>query len=351
MDKVVIIQNKIPHYRIPIYNELAKHYDTTLVHSSKNKIKDNSFKSIRIDSRRIGFFEIQKNLFKTIKKISPDFIIIMFDIRWIMSFILLFRTDIKIIWWGLDEGKSSNWLLKKIALRIKLIFTRLGYPIIFYHETIKEKFIKLGVKNDICFVANNTFHIEKRIKSFLFDKRHLLFVGTLNSRKKIDICIEAFSKVNSSIKNKMNFIIIGDGEEKDFLNQKIIECGQSEYISLVGKINNTQELEEYYKNAIASISYGQAGLSVLQSFGYGVPFITKSNSISGGETYNIIDHYNGIIIDESLESLENVIKKINLDQKYAKILGENAYNYYTENCTSKNMVNGFIAAINKSKGI
>ena len=351
MNKIVIIQNTIPHYRISTYNELSSHYDITLIHSSEKKIdsKNNNFKNTKLDVTKIGPFQIQKNLIKTIKKSSPDFVIIMFDLRWLMSFLLLFRTNAKIVWWGLDEGQSSNWLLKKMALKIKLFITRLGYPIIFYHESIKEKFIELGVKKDICFVANNTFHIEKRIKSFHFAKKHFLFVGTLNSRKKLDICIDIFSKVNLSMKNKMNFVIIGTGKEKCFLKQKIIDSNQSEFISLIGEINNTNELEKYYKNAIASISYGQAGLSVLQSFGYGVPFITQENTISGGEAKNIINDYNGLVVDNSLESLEGAFRKISSDHKYAKMLGQNAYNYYTENCTNKNMINGFISGINKSK--
>ena len=122
MDKVVIIQNKIPHYRISFYNELAKHYNITIFHSSKKNIENDNFRCIRLDVKEIGSFKIQKNLFKNIQKLSPDHIIIMFDIRWIMSLFLLLRTDSKIIWWGLDEGQSSNWLLKKIALKIKLIF-------------------------------------------------------------------------------------------------------------------------------------------------------------------------------------------------------------------------------------
>tara|TARA_B100000427_G_scaffold209775_1_gene174797 strand:+ start:3243 stop:4346 length:1104 start_codon:yes stop_codon:yes gene_type:complete len=340
MDKIVILQNMIPHYRIPIYNELSKYFEIIVIHSGKEEsdIKNN-FKDIELDLIKIGPFNIQRKLINTIRKESPDIVIMMFDITWPISFLLLFKPKAKIIWWGLDVGKS------KLSLKIKLLFAKMGYPIIFYHNSIREQFIKLGVKKDICFVANNTFHVENRIKAFNFDKKYFLSVGTLNSRKQLDVCIDAFVKINSSINNKMNFIIIGSGPEKFFLERKIINSGQSEFISLIDRITNPNDLEKYYKHAIASISYGQAGLSVLQSFSYGVPYITKKNTISGGEAGNIIHNINGIIVDDSTVSLERAIKKIICDHQYAKTLGKNAYNYYTENCTITNLVEGFKSAI------
>jgi glycosyltransferase involved in cell wall biosynthesis len=74
-----------------------------------------------------------------------------------------------------------------------------------------------------------------------------------------------------------------------------------------GKITSNKDLIEFYRNAFVSVSFGQAGLSVLQSLGYGVPFITKKNAISGGEITNIIDKYNGFLCEDSVESLKEKI--------------------------------------------
>ena len=90
---------------------------------------------------------------------------------------------------------------------------------------------------------------------------------------------------------------------------------------------------------------GKAGLSVLQSFAYGVPYITKIDTISGGEANNIIDNYNGIVLDNSLFCLENELRKIMIDAEYAKELGKNAFDYYSEHCSINIMAKGFIKAI------
>ena len=270
---------------------------------------------------------------------SPNAIIAMFYISWPASFFLLFRNKSKLIWWGLDECRS------KLSLYLKLLISKLNCPVIFYHSSIMKKFLAFGLKKDICFVANNTFHIPDRIDAYKYSKKYLLFVGTIRKRKQLDLCIDAFIKVNNSLEDKINFIIIGDGPEKKVLENQIKNSKNYDFIKFVGQVNDPAELEGYYKHALASISYGQARLSVLQSFAYGVPYITKIDTISGGEANNIIDNYNGIVLDNSLFCLENELRKIMIDAEYAKELGKNAFDYYSEHCSINIMAKGFIKAI------
>ena len=114
---------------------------------------------------------------------------------------------------------------------------------------------------------------------------------------------------------------------------------------MIGRINNTDELARYYENAIASISYGQAGLSVLQSFAYGVPYITCEDAISGGEHKNIVHKVNGLLFDNQY-SIEDAMHDLILDKDFALKLGKNAYNYYSKFCTIEEMAKGFHEAIN-----
>ena len=81
--------------------------------------------------------------------------------------------------------------------------------------------------------------------------------------------------------------------------------------------------------------------------GYGVPYITSKNAITGGESFNIQDGTNGVLLNDNSE-LKNVILDIaNNKNKYVK-LGENAYSYYWNNRTPEIMANGIIDAIEYS---
>ena len=56
------------------------------------------------------------------------------------------------------------------------------------------------------------------------------------------------------------------------------------------------QLATLYANSIASVSFGQAGLAVLQSFANSVPLVTKNGAVSGGEIDNIEHGVNGLLI-------------------------------------------------------
>ena len=41
MKKVLILQNYVPHYRKPVYNELGMKYDVTILHSGNKSVTEN----------------------------------------------------------------------------------------------------------------------------------------------------------------------------------------------------------------------------------------------------------------------------------------------------------------------
>ena len=71
--------------------------------------------------------------------------------------------------------------------------------------------------------------------------------------------------------------LIGNGDKFSLITKMIKDYELNNRIFLKGKITDNSNLAEEYNKAIISVSLGQAGLSVLQSFGFGVPFLTKNN--------------------------------------------------------------------------
>lgn len=116
-------------------------------------------------------------------------------------------------------------------------------------------------------------------------------------------------------------------------------------VEFLGKINDPEKLKEYYQHAIVSVSFGQAGLAVLQSLGYGVPFLTKLNAISGGEKSNIKNNVNSVFCEDNQRSLEQSLVKLCTDIDYSRALGKAAFDHYSEYCTIENMTQGFLDAI------
>lgn len=349
MKKVAIIYNYILHYRVPFFNELAKYYDVTVVHSG-NSIFDsnNSYKEKILPCKKIGPFFIQKNLRKTIYDGDYDIVITLFDLRWIMS--LLYFLETKFFKKNQTNLLWGAWLTKsKIANYIRFYFMRVNSYNVFYTQKAKSDFVRMGLKEKTCFVGNNTFHIPNEIRtdcSSSYDKEYILTVGSLNYRKDIQSLITAFNNTISLIPNNIKLVIVGKGEEENNLKKYVDSLGITDRVLFLGEINSPHELLQIYKKTIFCASYAQAGLFVLQSMGYGVPFVTKKTAISGGEKYNIQNNINGFLVGEDLKELESSIVELSNDLDKAKTMGHFAFNYYSQYCTIENMVEGFLDSIN-----
>lgn len=342
---IIIIQNSIPHYRISLYNELGKIYNLTILHCGESNMPENcNYREVLSRKFQVGLFILQTNVFKEIFKKKYDVVIAMCDLHWIINIISLFirPRKLKFIFWG-------SWLnSNRILNRVKVHLAQKADANIFYCNNHKNEFLDNSSKlNELkLFVANNTFDVGNRVKSYESDKKNsILFVGSLDSRKKICESITAFNKIKNEIPSNIKFIIIGTGQDFNIINRHINFLNLQNRVELIGRINNPNILEGYYLDAIVSVSFGQAGLSVLQSFGFGVPFLTSKSAISGGEKYNIIHDYNGFLCEDNINSLSFYLKLLCQDIELAKRMGEKAYNFYSANCTIASMVNGFVDAV------
>lgn len=341
--KLLILQNKILHYRKPLFNELAKSYKVTVLHSGASTLaEEDSYGEMIVNCKKIGPFYIQSNVMREVMSNNYDIIISMFDLRWIKNIFAMYmhNKDASFIWWG--PWLTSNY----IANKTRLFLLGKPYPCIFYSEKAKQEFKQYGVSSDKLFVANNTIDVGRRVKSYESVKKDkIIFVGTLDKRKKLDIVIQAFSNIVNKLKPEIKLLIIGSGDEEKMLKSQVEQLKLQDRVFFKGAITDAAILKNYYQESIVSVSYGQAGLSVLQSLGYGVPIITNINAISGGEITNVIDGTNGYLCEESLSSLEECLYKICSNKQLAKHLGRNAYDYYTEFATIEKTADGFKQAI------
>lgn len=340
---IIIIQSQLPHYRRALFNRLCELDDVVIIHSGKPIVTaTDRFTEIIVQGKEIGPFNIQLGLGDVIKTYKPSAVIAAFDIRNLMSFVLKvrLRSKVKWIWWGLDKGASGT------ALRIKTWLARGSSPIVFYNGTVRDLFAARGLATDKLFVANNTFHVENH-RSFHEHKPKDIFinVGTLDPRKQNDVLIRAFKAVLEKTDRDLSLYLIGDGRDRDVLTSLIYELKLADRVFLTGKIEDPAVLEGYYARALASVSFGQAGLAVLQSMAFGVPFITKLSAVSGGEKYNIIDDYNGIFCNDDPRSLEQAMLRLAENEATARTMGANAYTYYRDRASVDGMVEGFRAAL------
>lgn len=345
--KILIVYNFILHYRKPLFNLLAKEYDITVLHSGNKTITENDTYSEKIvPFKKLGPFYFQKGLINEIRTKKYDVIIALFDLRWVHTIYSVFKhnKETKFILWG-------AWFTKfKLANKIRLFLTKKADASIFYTYSSMKDFIDNGIDSSSLYVANNTFDVGERIKSYEFNSKfRILFVGSLDKRKQNKLLLVSFANILIRIPKHIMLTIVGDGAEFEALKKLSKQLQIEQRVEFVGRINDPKVLKKYYAESLLSVSIGQAGLSVLQAMGFGVPFLTKKNAISGGEITNIKHRYNGILCDDDIESIEsNLVYACNNVNIMLK-MGHNAYNYYSKFCTIENYVLGFKDAIEETR--
>jgi glycosyltransferase involved in cell wall biosynthesis len=103
-------------------------------------------------------------------------------------------------------------------------------------------------------------------------------------------------------------------------------------------------LSRLFQRALLCISPHQAGLSVLKSFAYGTPFVTREDAITGGELFNIRNGENGILYKHDSDLAPILTDAASHPDKYLE-MGRAAHRYYAEEASPEAMVEGILAAI------
>ena len=110
-------------------------------------------------------------------------------------------------------------------------------------------------------------------------KINLLFVGRLVPYKCADILIEAVSRLEPRVREKVYLTIVGDGQEKNSLEAQVRELNLVEKVKFVGWVNQEETLEYYQQADIFSFpsirEFG--GAVVLEAMACGLPCIVPNN--------------------------------------------------------------------------
>lgn len=135
---------------------------------------------------------------------------------------------------------------------------------------------------------------------------HLLFVGRLVPYKGADMLIDAIAQLPQAIRDRIVLSIVGDGSERELLEQTVKQSGLQNTVRFVGWIKQ-QETVDYYRRAdvfcFPSIrEFG--GAVVMEAMACGLPCIVANN----GGIAEYVDDTTGFKID--LRSRDFVVQEL-----------------------------------------
>ncbi len=351
--KVLQLKNSIQHYSLPALNIVAEHCDFTVLYFDKERTKPEvleqcRFKTIYVPAKKVWKFIIhQENIHKICK--GYDVVISLGTLQYLSYITLAFRRrKYKLIQYGIGEPASYHrhyGEASKLYYALSHAVEKRSDALLFYSPQGVVLHEQRGYTQTKMFVANNTTEVLKR-PVVPESKESLLFIGMLYPQKGLQILLDAYKLAYDKNRDIIHLNIVGGGKPLPEVKEWVETNKMSNIIHVLGPIYDNEKKADIFQHSIACISPKQAGLSVLESMGYGVPFITDANAITGGEAFNIKDGDNGLrVVNLDVEKMRDIILDITANRQKFIEMGDKAYEHYWTSCKPSDMAQGQLDAI------
>ena len=350
--KVLKLEKLLKHYNVPVNNLLNEIFDYTVLYSKPcdDEGRENwKFKCIFEPLPPKGIRWL--SFFWKVAKICRHYDVVIGLPDYYP--ICLLPRKYKFIFWSIGVPASYSIHFgdgTKEEYRKRTSLEKHADANIFYTEEAKKLRMEHGYDGPKIFVAHNTTQVLKR--DFVSEgKDSVLFIGSLHAAKGIQVLLDAYKAAYSENKELVRLNIVGGGESLPEIRKWVIDNSLEEIINVLGPIYDEEKKADLFMKSLACISPLQAGLSVLESMGYGVPFITDANAITGGEAYNIKEGETGCRINDlDVLKLKDTILDITKNKGKYITMGRNAYDYYWSCRKPEDMAQGVIDAVNYVMG-
>jgi glycosyltransferase involved in cell wall biosynthesis len=249
----------------------------------------------------------------------------------------------KVIGWGLGAPAISGPLANLRRLeRLRLLHSL--DAIITYSQQGAEQYRQIGISEDRVYVAFNAVdkapdipppHTALRVN----EKATVLFIGRLQSRKRVDLLLQACASLPHEL--QPHVLIIGDGpERKQF---EILATQIYPDAEFVGSKHGV-DIEPYFSQADLFILPGTGGLAIQQAMAHGLPVIVAQGD---GTQDDLVRKENGWQVPPNdIIALTDVIHQALSDPLKLQQMGNASYQIVAEEINVDKMVEVFTQVLN-----
>ncbi|MEX0965807.1 MAG: glycosyltransferase family 4 protein [Bacteroidia bacterium] len=372
-EKVLILQRIFSDYRKPVFDRLARRFDLKLLYS-KNKsgirqVSANYAEEVPAFHYLPKETTVFQNVLAVILKFRPKVIIheiALGAVSMYFSFILAKLLGIKFIFWGHGFDRTKGFNPNSPGDKLRLFLMRKADAVILYGNQMQDV-LKKHLPAEKLFVARNTIDTDRflRIKEELDERgreqvkaaigfRHrynLVFIGRLLEEKRPEILLNLLIKLREQGVKDVAVHFIGDGPEKEAIEQLIIEKKLRGQVFLHGSIHDPVESGKFLYAADLMVMPGYLGLSVNHAFCFSCPVVSFRQGENGPfhspEAENIVQNQTGYLAkNDDLDDMAAWIGSYLKDDLHRSRMQQNTINLMRQECALENMVKQMSRGIN-----
>ena len=316
MGRFIILQTVSPSYRNKFFDYLSsmlkddfdlysgnyyfeKSVTSDLSYSKRKKVT-NLFFLNRMFLFQFGMWSIVFRKNTLVLEMNPRIIS-----NWI---ILVIRKILnrKTVLWGHAWPRSGKY---SYSDKIRHVMRLLGNIIIVYTKTQQNELKERMSSKKIYFASNSLYCVDEMKTNYSNSSiNNMIYVGRLTESKKPLLFIKGFHKIYDKLPKNIKLFMVGDGPEKKKISQYIKQNNLLSSVEVFGHEDDYETLKKLYSSSLFSVSPGYIGLSVTQSFGFGVPMIVSKYENHSPEIEAVKEGENAIYFQtDNIESLSEKI--------------------------------------------
>lgn len=369
--RVLVSQRIIPHYRVPLFEQLSRKLgdDFLVVYGEGMKIGsqkngENLNNINRIKSRTCflnysGIYgtkqlrPVHLDLWKVIWKYNPDVVIVEPSTNLYNNLIIFFVRNFlsfDIVWH--ESGrlpKKSRSLYRRMVDPIISLMIRSSSAYLTYTSYADYSLVRdFGIAKSRIFRAQNTLDVASLRESYLNEEANILlektsrfgndpvflYIGSIEKRKKISWLIESARNYNG----KVQVMIVGDG---DYLSELEHISQGMDNVHFYGKITNDTHKIIGLSDVVCLPALG--GLSVLDAMACSKAFLGSRLIENGGIKDYVQDGVTGMLCDENFDSFFSAFCALSDNLNKTREMGKSALQY-SYNFDIDRMAESFLAA-------
>jgi len=352
MKTVLLVSNRVMHYRVPVYNYLHRRFrecgwDFSVLSDELQKENPHSldfgFKEVPLEFSRYK---------REIEQMNPDVVITFLRLKdltvWpLVHWLKARRTPVAFWMKAMNYDKPTS---RSSRLMYRYMQSLVDGLILY---SVRElDILRPGIRRK-AFAANNTVNFEsypsvpasraeiKEEFGIPFEKI-VLFVGRISvggERKKVRHLVEIFRQIETP---GVGLVIVGSGMTPELL--KMLNPVNTRYL---GELHDPGELQisKIFKIADVFSIPGHVGLGINQAFYWGLPVVTEHGGQSP-EIHYLVDGRNGFIVPENdREQLKARILDLLNDDERRRRFSEKARHDILANASPEGMFEGFRACV------